>query len=148
MYAGGGTPGNRGEPPSTKERSEAPSKKKSGASLFSSAEEDEETEESSEAESVSILAKRVREEMAGAGKSSAKKAKKEEKVRNVVFNCILTNKVRRSYQYFGTTCIGFIVIYFNIMLGRRMINELGLFSAQVVLLNCRLKNGAITERNL
>ena len=125
MYAGGGTPGNRGEPPSTKERSEAPPKKKSGASLFSSAEEDEETEESSEAESVSILAKRVREEMAGAGKSSAKKAKKEEKVRNVVFNRILTNKVRRSYQYFGTTCIGFIVIYFNILPGHRQFNELG-----------------------
>ncbi len=85
MYTGGGTPGNRGEPPSTKERSGASSTRKSGASLFSSAEEDEETEESSEAESVSTLAKRVREEMAGAGKSNAKKAKREEKVRNVVF---------------------------------------------------------------
>jgi hypothetical protein len=97
MYAGGGTPGNRVEPPSTKERPEATSTRKSGARLFSSAEEDEETEESSEAESVSILAKRVREEMAGAGKSSAKKAKKEEKVRNVVYNRIKANEVWRFY---------------------------------------------------
>jgi hypothetical protein len=88
-------PAPEGNLPAQKERSEASSTRKSGASLFSSAEEDEETEESSEAESVSILAKRVREEMAGAGKSSAKKAKKEEKVRNVVFNRIMTNKVRR-----------------------------------------------------
>jgi hypothetical protein len=79
-------PAPEGNLPAQKERSEASSTRKSGASLFSSAEEDEETEESSEAESVSILAKRVREEMAGAGKSNAKKAKKEEKVRNVVFS--------------------------------------------------------------
>jgi len=36
--------------------------------------------------------------MAGAGKSSAKKAKKEEKVRNVVYNRIKANKVRQFYQ--------------------------------------------------
>jgi hypothetical protein len=68
----------QGEP--EKEKKNRVSSKKSGASLFSSSDDENASDDSSDDESVSTLARRVREEMTGASKSGKKSEKPTKKV--------------------------------------------------------------------